>query len=292
MKYVPKAITVAAGHTVLSLKKNSPTLLFVAGVVGTVGATVLACRATLKAQTVVENAKKDLIDVDVLQNRKQVDEEAARKTRAQIMTTGALELSKLYGPSVAVGVVSIICLTKSHRLLTQRNAALTTAYVGLQNFLEGYRSRVRQEIGEEREQDVYYSATPIELIEDTEDGPKKLYGSRPTQASPYAVIWDETSGVFQDADEYNHHYIRIKEQMFTDKLRAQGYLFLNDIYEAFDIPVTATGQVCGWIIPSDKSDDFVEIKSIRMRDFQRSLMLDFNVAGVVYQMLDDVKMSR
>lgn len=292
MKYVPQAVTRAVGRTVLKTQKNSPTILFVVGVTGAVAATVLACRATLKAQPVVDHMKKDLIDIDVIQSRRQVNQEEARSHRARIMTETAFELTKLYAPSVILGSVSIFCLTKSHRQLTQRNAALTGAYVSLQQFLDGYRARVRKEIGEEREKDVYYASTPIELTETTGKGTKKTTVQRPTQMGPYAQIWDERSSTFQHLPEYNIHFIKLQEDFLTDKLRAQGYLFLNQVYEAFDLPVNAQGQMNGWIIPSDKSDDFVEIKWTEMYNQQRSIMLDFNVAGTVYQLLDDAKMSR
>jgi hypothetical protein len=292
MKYVPQAVTRAVGRTVLKTQKNSPTILFIAGVTGAVTATVLACRATLKAQPVVDHMKKDLINVDVIQSRKQVDQEEARQQRAHIMLNSAVEVTKLYAPSVILGSVSIFCLTKSHRQLTQRNAALTGAYVSLQQFLDGYRARVRKEIGEEREKDVYYASTPIELTETTGKGTKKTTVQRPTETGPYAVLWDERSSTFQHLPEYNIHYIKLQEDFLTDKLRADGYLFLNDVYKAFDIPVTQNGQLVGWIIPSDQSDDFVEIKWTEMYNAQRSIMLDFNCAGLVYHMLDDAKMSR
>lgn len=293
MKYVPKAVTRAVGRTVLRTQKNSPTILFVAGVSGAVTATVLACRATLKAQPVVDHMKKDLIDVDVVESRRGLAHEEARQQRAHIMVNGALEITKLYAPAFVIGSVSIFCLTKSHRQLTQRNAALTGAYVSLQQFLDGYRARVRQEVGEAREKDIYHASTPIELTEEQAKGQKKTTVMRPTQTGPYAVMWDARSSTFQQGnDEYNIHFIKLKEDYLTDKLRAQGYLFLNTILEEFDIPVVPHGQVVGWIIPSDRSDDFVEIKWTELYNQQRSFMLDFNVAGDVHDMLDDNTMSR
>jgi len=240
----------------------------------------------------VDEWKKDLVSFEAGVSRQHMQTEQYRRDLAKLHVTHVVQVTRLYAPAAVVGVISITCLTKSHRQLTQRNTALTAAYVGLQNFLEGYRGRVRQEIGQEKERDIYYASTPVELIEDGEDGPRKVYGSRPNQMSPYSVIWDERSGVWQDSDEYNRHYIRLHEGFLTDKLRAQGYLFLNDVYKEFDIPITQTGQTDGWMIPHPKSDDFVEIRITPLHDFHGSLMLDFNCAGVVYDMLDDGKMSR
>lgn len=292
MKYVPKAITRTVGRTVLKTQKNSPTLLFIAGVGGAVAATVLACRATLKAQHVVEHMQKDIIDVDVVRARKQVEQDEARRMEVHIWAIAAKDISKLYAPAVIVGVISMGCLTKSHRQLTQRNAALTAAYVGLQNFLEGYRGRVREALGEEKERDVYYSSTPVELIEDGPNGHKKVYGSAPGQPSPYATYFTDKNLNWQDSAEYNIHFIRIQEGILTDKLRAQGHLFLNEVYDRLGIVDddgaminTQTGQVCGWFVGAPNSDDFVEIRIMPIHDFQGTLMLDFNAAGNVLDML-------
>lgn len=285
MKYVPKAITRAAGRTALRAQKNSPTILFVGGVVGVVGATVLACKATLKLTPVLDEIEKDLIDVEVMNARSTVSEKQINREKASIYIQSTGKIAKLYAPSVVVGVISIGCLTKSHRQLTQRNAVLTGAYVSLQQFLESYRGRVREKIGEEEERNVYYSSTPVELARDGKNGPEKYYGSRPTGKGPYSAMFEAGNLNFQDAGEYNIHFINMQQQILTDKLRAQGYLFLNDVYKRLDIPVTEEGQICGWFVGASESDDYVAIKIIPLHDMRGSLLLDFNVAGVVSDML-------
>lgn len=286
MKYVPKAITRAVGRTVLKTQKNSPTLLFVAGVGGAITATVLACRATLRVEETLDNIQKDLIDAENPALGRTMNDTEHKKMLAHIYIDGAWQLTKLYGPAVVVGTASLVCLTKSHRILNERNAQLTAAYVSLQKFLDGYRGRVRKEIGEEREKEVYYAATPVELAQDTPNGPKTYFGSAPMISSPYSCIIDETKrGIFQDSYEFNLNFIRIQQQLLTDRLRSQGYLFLNDVYSRFDVSHTATGQICGWFVDSPDSDDFVDITVTPIHDGRGSLMLDFNVAGNVFEML-------
>lgn len=284
MKYVPKAITRTAGRTLLKAQKNSPTLLFVAGVGGVVAATVLACRATLKVEDVITNTHDEMTNAEMLRSRNQSTEHEYNAQKRHIVLNGAFSITKLYGPALVVGVVSIGCLTKSHRQLTQRNAALTAAYVSLQNFLEGYRGRVREAIGEEKERDVYYASTPVELVQDTENGPVKVFGTAPGMRSPYATIFDDKNTMFQESAVFNQHLFRIQSEMLTNKLRAQGHLFLNEVYDRLGCPRTPTGQVCGWAIGDPKSDDFVEIRAFPMHDYHGSFMLDFNVGGHVLNM--------
>lgn len=298
MKYVPQAITRAVGNTVLRAQKNSPTILFAVGVTGAVTATVLACRATLKAQPVVDHWKKDLVDLEAHASRsRQLDADTYKRDLAHMHMINVAKVAKLYIPATTVGIVSLACLTRSHIILKQREAALTTAYVGLQTFLEGYRSRVRKAIGAEEEERVYYAATPVELVEDDgKNGTKKVYGSTPNVMSPYSVYFDERNMNWQDAAEYNVNFIRIQEQLLTDRLRSKGSLFLNDVYDRLGIldengvPFnTEQGQLCGWHVDHPDSDDFVEIRITPVHDFHGTLLLDFNVAGLVYKMLGEGK---
>lgn len=291
MKYVPNAITRAVGRTVLRTQKNSPQLLFAAGLVGFGATVVLACKATLRLEDILVDTQKHVLETDRLKHQKdsagvrRYSDDELNKDKAKIYFDATIQMGKLYAPAIVVGVVSVACLTKSHRILNERNATLTAAYVGLQKFLEDYRGRVREEIGGDRERDVYYASTPVELVEDTDKGPKKVYGSSPKSKSPYSALFDDNNGNWQDAHEFNVNFLRIQEQLLTDKLRAQGSLLLNEVYDRLDMPRTPTGALVGWMIGHPDSDDFVEFDIQPLHDFHGTLMVDFNVAGPVYDML-------
>jgi hypothetical protein len=250
-------------------------------VVGVVGATVLACKATLEVDSVLVSHEKKMLEIgraDLTEKSNEIE-----RRRVTLQTTG--RICRLYGPAVITMGLSVACLTKSHNIMRGRNAQLTAAYVGLQKFLESYRGRVRETVGEEKERDIYYASTPVELVQDTPNGPKKIFGSAPGQRSPYSQLFDEKNGNWQEAHDYNISFLRIKESLLTDKLRVQGSLMLNEVYDALDMPRTPTGAICGWMIGHPDSDDFVEFNITPLHDFHGSLMVDFNVGGVVYEML-------
>ena len=58
MKLVPDALAMKLARNALVAQKNSPGVLFGVGVVGMVGSTVLACRATLKMDEVLEESRE------------------------------------------------------------------------------------------------------------------------------------------------------------------------------------------------------------------------------------------
>lgn len=289
MKYVPQIVTRVVGRTALATKAHSPSLLFAAGVIGMGATVVLACKATMELENVLTDHEKDMMDIQRLESRGSSsqtlsEEEHYLKERQHLKVRTAAKLTKLYAPTAVSAVITVACLTASHRQLTNRNTQLTAAYVGLQRFLESYRGRVREKIGEEEERNVYYASTPVELVQDTENGPVKVFGTAPGMRSPYATIFDDKNTMFQESAVFNQHLFRIQSEMLTNKLRSQGHLFLNEVYDRLGCPRTPTGQVCGWAIGDPKSDDFVEIRAFPMHDYHGSFMLDFNVGGHVLNM--------
>lgn len=286
MKHVPTVITRTVGRNVLRVRHHSPALLFGAGVVGLGATVILACKATLKVEEVLVDHEKNMLDINRIENSSNIrdrDVDYDRERRHITLHTSA-RLAKLYAPSAVAAVVTIACLTTSHRQLTNRNAQLTAAYVGLQRFLDGYRGRVREEIGTEREKAAYYASTPVELAEDTPNGPKKVFGTKPGMKGPYATLFMEGNGNWQENGNFNEHFIRLQEGFMTNRLRANGHLFLNEVYDALGCPRTPAGQVCGWAIGSKQSNDYVDIEVIPVHDYHGTLMLDFNVAGDVRDM--------
>ena len=63
---IMKNVSTTFSKVSVKLKKHSPEILVVAGVVGTVASAVMACHATTKLDSVLEKSKKD---IDVLKMR-------------------------------------------------------------------------------------------------------------------------------------------------------------------------------------------------------------------------------
>ena len=95
-----------AGQTVA---KNSPTILTVGGVVG-IGITIfLACRATLKAQKVVEDhrERREKVEEKFGENGVETDKEYTREL-AKVYGKTAIDMTKLYTVPVVLGVASTV----------------------------------------------------------------------------------------------------------------------------------------------------------------------------------------
>ena len=113
--------------------------------------------------------------------------------------------------------------------------------------------------------------------------------------SVYARFFDEASPVWTKDAEANLMFLKTTETFANDKLKSQGYLFLNDVYDMLGIARTKAGQVVGWIYDEqnpigDNHVDFGIYKGDGSRRFvngyERSVLLDFNVDGNI---LDRIK---
>lgn len=287
MKFVPAKVTRTIGRQVLLAKKNSPHFFFAAGVVGVLGGTFLACRATLKLEESLDEIKTDLDKVKEIKKNAgpEYSDRDHMKDLGYVYSKSAIKLGKLYGPSIIVGGVSIASLTGSHVQLVRRNVALSSTLALVSKAYENYRIRVQEEIGKDRELEIHRGITTQQL---TIDGKKELVKvTDPNGWSPYARIFDETTEHYQKNAEYNRIFIQCQQNYLNHLLHARGHVFLNEVYDALGFERSQAGQVVGWIT-NGEGDGFIdfglfEATSNRfINGIERAIILDFNVDGVIY----------
>jgi hypothetical protein len=299
MKLVSEAVKTGLGRTGLLTQKNSPQILFGVGIVGSVTSTVLACRATLKLDEKLEHTKSELKRVREAETKANgetyTDQERKRDT-AVVYVQGAVSIGKLYAPAVVVGGISIAALTQSHNILTKRNAALTAAYAALDKGFREYRARVVDKYGEDQDREFRYGSEKVE-VPDPDDGRKKKTVTRvpPGEPSGYARFFDPLSPSWSKDPETNFLFLRSQQNYANDLLRSRGHVFLNEVYDMCGIPRSRAGSVVGWLLsPNGDTDNYINFgifdNSEKVIDFvngrEASILLDFNVDGVIYDKID------
>lgn len=289
------------------LKKHSPEILVVTGVIGTVASAVMACKATTKLSEIMNNAKGELDAIhDCVENpefAEQYTPEDAKKDTAIVYAQTGLKLVKLYGPSVVVGAVSITGILSGHTILRKRNLALAAAYTAEHLGFKEYRGRVIERFGEALDHELKYNikAEEIEKTVTTKSGKEKtvkevveVHG--PVQHSVYAKCFDASCYDWQNDAELNMFFLQQQQNYLNDKLKRQGYLFLNDAYKALGFDATKAGQVVGWIYDEKhpNGDNYVDfgifnINSEAARRFvnglEKNIWLDFNVDGNILDLI-------
>lgn len=309
------------GHIGLQLRKHSPEIMVVGGIVGTVAASVMACKATTKVNDILGDAREQL---DVIHSgsengyietpdgeKHEYTSEDGKKDTVIVYTQTAVKMIKLYGPSVILGALSISSILAGHNITRKRNMALAAAYSAIDRSFKDYRKRVIDRFGDETDKELRYNLKAKEIEETVTDSKGKekkvkktikVADSNDILANPFTRCYDDgCNGWTKDAGA-NKLFLIKQQSWANEKLKNQGHLFLNDVYQMLGFPKTALGGEYGWIYGNDdpnyKGDGFIDfgifdinIKANRdfIKGYERTLWLNFNVDGPILSYLDNPK---
>lgn len=297
---IMKNVNSAASKVITKIKKHSPEILIVVGVVGTVASAVIACKATTKVNKIIDDAKDDIDKVHVATENcvteagETYSTEDSKKDLAIIYAQTGVKLAKLYAPAVILGTFSIASILASNNILRKRNVALGAAYAAIDKSFKDYRGRVIERFGEQVDTELKYGikAKKFEEVEvDPETGKEKkvkktVMVADPNLQSDYAVYFDNKSRNYETNQDYNYMFLKAQQQFANDKLQTRGHLFLNEVLDDLDLPRTSAGQIVGWT--KDGPDGYVNFRIVEVdREtedgrHEPSLLLDFNVEGNIW----------
>lgn len=261
-----------------TIKAKSPEIMLCAGIAGFVGTVVISCRQTLKAQTIITEAKEQKKLVEACKNKEvetseEYTEQDAKNDMLKIRVQTGVKLLKNYAPAIIMGGFSIFALFKSHRILSDRNAALAQAYNSLSYAFEEYKKKTEA------------SENPEDKKENNElDVDKKTKNACKTEDT--SRFFDECSRYWKNHPAFNITFLKAVEREMNDVLRAKGYLFLNDVYDALGLEPSKIGALVGW---TDTKEDphYVDfgIGKLSCDQFavgeNPSILLRFNVEGYI-----------
>jgi hypothetical protein len=289
-------ISQIVGRSGLFIKKYSPEILTTVGILGMVGTTILASRATIKAGPIVEQIKEDKLEIKYdAENQAELEYNLnpinVNKEISKVYVRGGLKLAKLYGPAITLGLSSITCIVAAHGIMQRRTVAIAAAYKALEATFAEYRKRVVEVVGEERESDVRTNREEVTVTDG--ETTKKMVVADIDGYSPYAKFFDQMSQHWSKEADYNLMFLKTQQNYANDLLRARGHVFLNEIYDMLDIPRTQAGQMVGWVV-SKNGDNFIDFgmydhyndrAQMFVNGHEHSILLDFNVDGVIYDLI-------
>lgn len=294
--------------------KNAPTILMIAGVAGVVGAGVLVGKSTLKLAKVLDESKNNINSINDAVEDESIEytQEDATSDLKTVKVNVVVDTIKLYTPAVILGGVSIACMIQSHNILRKRNLALAAAFTTISESFKKYRKEVVNRYGERADFEIKNGIRKeqVEIEETDKNGKTKKKKTTIDVAgapSDYARFFDENCSYWDKDPEYNLMFLKAQQQYANDKLIAQGYLFLNDVYDMLGIPSSKEGQVVGWIynLENPNGDNYVDfgiydtnVEGFRneyandsiseeridfVNGYRSSILLDFNVDGNVWE---------
>lgn len=293
----------------LKIKKYSPEILAVAGVAGVITGTVLACKATLKVDDILLEHQEKLDELEagiekVEELKEKTDgidytSEDQKRDALLIYLQTATEFVKVYWPAATVTVLGISCLLGSYGIVKKRNVALMAAYKLIDESFTNYRKRVVEQLGEEKDREFKFGEVEVEVesIETDKNGKEKKVTKKEKEYedfSQYAKFFDETCPDWHKNADLNLAFLKGQQNYVNDLLNIRGHVFLNEVYDQLGLPRTTPGSIVGWVKENSTGDGYIdfgifdgenELKRRFVNGYERSILLDFNVDGVIYDLI-------
>lgn len=267
------AFVTAFNKTKFWTKKHSPELLIAGGIVMAAGAVVSACFATKKAGEILPPATKKIANIHAnlkdtykIEN-KQIDPKEEKKDLVKVYAKTGGKLLLVYAPTVVMFAASVSCILGSHNIMKGRNLALAAAYTTLDNGYKAYRKRVKEKLGEAAEEAIFKDEKDEKKEVVDKNGELKTKNVKTphitNNADPHTAIYACGNRGWERNAALNYDYLMTQQAWLNHKLRAQGFLFLSDVYDALGFDVNMLGpdkirasHIIGWIYdPKDPGRD-------------------------------------
>lgn len=295
-------------------KKNSPTILVVTGIVGAAASVILACKETTKVEGIVKESNEKIAEVknkmndDNLLANKEYSEKDGKKDLTKEYLKLGLKVTKNYLPSIALFSLSMTSILTSHKILKGRNLALAAAYSAVDNSFRSYRNRVKNKFGDEVEKEIFNNVYEDKTVvtkknkngEEIEKEETMKIAHPACEDDIYRLVYNEACNGWTKDGASNISYLQYLENQLNAKLRAQGYLFLKDVYDELGVEKgwltdkqILASRVVGWIYDTNDPtrDNWVsfgiddregnlnkETAALRRRN-ERNIWLEFNPDG-------------
>lgn len=310
------SLAVLANQAGFQLRKHAPQIMIIGGIVGGATATVLACRATIKAKPVIEEAKSEVDEIRTARNEglEGYTDKDARKDLAKVNARTALEIAKIYAIPAAIGAASVASILGGTGILNKRNAGLAIAASSSALEVKKLKDGLVKEYGEEKGKELANKF--IYGIEETEEKEKitdengktktvkKLKKKVDGEQNPISYVrqFDWTNPYYTDDMNYNLFFLRAKQAIFNDMLKAHGHLFMNDADGELGFDKSKAGQIVGWNYDLNNPyiDNFVDLNLVEAEApyeyFDRDgeshivmkpvILIEYNVDGSILNDVD------
>lgn len=230
--------------------ENSALILAGFGVVGTVTTAVLSAKAAVKANDILEFANKnaDMMDQPLPTRREQ-----------------AVLVWDIWLPPVASGALTIGAIIGSNYISHRRAVAMATAYAIVDRVFDEYRDKVKEKVGERKEQGIRDS-----IAQDHVDRkPASTSYILPTKRGE-VLCYDTWSGryFYSEMEE-----LRRAQNDINHTILNSYYASLTDFYDRIGLDRTKFSDEVGW-----NSDRLLDLTfSTTMSDDQRPcIVVDFS----------------
>lgn len=246
----------ACYKSLLYLKRSSPTILSCIGAAGVVATAVMAVRATPEALDLIHHDSKIAHDGDPYEYTKW---EAVKSAW------------KCYIPAAAIGLSTITCILGANALNKRQQAAITSAYIMLDNAYKEYKNKTKAMFGEDADILISKGVVRDKAIE---------HNVKPSGES--YLFYEYNYGEFFERSKED---VLSAEYRFNMIFSSRGYANLNDFYELLDLPCTDEGELLGWALDDMDSYPWVDFEHepVELEDGMECCIINLPISPRILQ---------
>lgn len=207
------------------LKERSPEILVGIGIVGMIGAAIMAVKATPKA---LEQIK-----------------ETERETKESLTPKDTFKVTwRNYVPSVVTGTLSAACIIGANSIHLRRKAALSAACALSETALANFKSHAIERIGEKKVKEIADDVAKEQIDKNPVSDKEIIFTSKGN-----TLCYDPWCGRYFRGDI---DYIRKAEYYLNQEMQSMGYTSLNNFYYLIGLDETRVGETLGWNIANGR----------------------------------------
>lgn len=213
------------------LTEHSPAILTGFGVAGVVATTVMAVKATPKAQVLLEEAWEK-------KNYEALEHDSTVLSEDLTVLETIAVAGPTYIPTILMGAATIGCILGANSVNARRNAALASLYSLSEQTLRDYKAKTKEEIGKGKEEKIFDEVATEQM--------------RRVPFHPEGII-DTGRGGTLFFDPYSGRYFKSDYEVLRAARNDVNALVigdfcssLNDFYDRIGLPTTIPGDEVGW----------------------------------------------
>lgn len=256
--------------------QNSPELYLAAGTILLGVGIVTACRATLKADEILDDLKEELDKIDetkaasdkIKEETGSSDERYPEEARVEDIKNTKIQHSVQIAREFVIPALCIAgglgCMYRGHFVLKDRYLGMTAAYESVRMLFRKYRDRVVADHGLEADQRYLYGTKDTSIVDMNPDGTVSSVQKADdpdVKAMPGIMLFDSYSKKFVKDRNANAMTVSGVESWANRLLHRRGYVFLSEILEELDMPAVPHGNCFGWVYGGD-GDDRIDLRAV------------------------------
>lgn len=281
------------GKTSFIFKKHGGDLLIFGGL-GSLGASlVLTGLGTVEAMNAKEDLKEEFEKIDEMN----VSEEEKSHLKNTATKRCAWRMFKAYAPAVSMAVMGGTCVLCGRNVWKKRYAGASALAALYNEALENYRDTWRDEVGEEKEREMFERVKKETVFEEDEKGKKKSREVKTPAGSghPLEFIFDERNLKYKKYAGNNWFALMQARKQCNNILNARGWMLLSEALEIIGMPVPAYAAQVGWvkdpmnrekILFGMEGDDELRYATNQV------ILLKFNCDGDIFSQIDIIEQEK